>query len=230
MQKFAIEQKKRLVAALRKMKLFVFDLDGTLLDTLSDLTDSVNYALNKLGLPLKTDEQVRRMVGNGIAVTLLKAMGDGKENLLQQAKQFQQEYYNAHCNDKTVPYNGVKRLLAQLKLRGYIVAVYTNKAQAAAEDLCGKQFGTDVDYVIGTISDDETKPSATRLLRLMNKLSVPKQNCVYCGDSDVDIDTARNAGVRCISAAWGFKDKSFLLRYGATDIADSPEQVLSFVK
>ncbi len=211
------------------MKLFVFDLDGTLLNTLDDLTDSVNAALAALKLPLRTSAEIRHMVGNGIAVTLLRAMGNGNEQKLEMAKEYQQRYYNAHCNDKTVPYDGVKWTLARLRDMGYTIVVYTNKANDIAQAVCDKQLEGLVDYVIGTTTHGHTKPSADRLLSLMHTLGVSSQECLYCGDSDVDIATARNADIKCICATWGYQDRAYLVSCGGAFFADCPQQIVELV-
>ena len=205
------------------MKLAVFDLDGTLLDTLPDLTDSVNYAMGKLGLPCYTNKQVAAMVGSGMAVTLTRALG--KENLdkLHEARLLQGEYYSAHCNDKTKPFDGVLQLLARLHKDGVSVAVYSNKDQAFAESTCAKQFGNLVDYVVGTKPDGAIKPDVTELKKLVSKIGA--DNCVYCGDSDVDVMTARNANMPCVSVTWGYRNKQQLIDAGATVFADDCSQV-----
>lgn len=208
------------------MKLFVFDLDGTLLNTLDDLTDSVNAALAALKLPLRTSAEVRGMVGNGIAVTLLRALGKENEQHVEMAKEYQQRYYNAHCNDKTVPYDGIKWTLSRLRDMGYAIAVYTNKDSHAAQAVCDKQLGGLVDHVIGTDAHGQTKPSADRLLSLMRTLGVSPCDCLYCGDSDVDIATARNADIKCICATWGYQDRAHLISCGATLFADCPQQLV----
>lgn len=208
-------------------KIIFFDLDGTLLDTLQDLTDSVNYAMDKLGLARYTAEQVREMVGNGVVVLMRRAVTSEHSNLAEQALVYQREYYNKHTNDYTKPYDGIESMLYYLKDKGFTIAVHTNKDANCAWNLCREYFGTElIEYVCGTC-DSITKPNPARVLDLMKSRSVSKSNAVYCGDSDVDLQTAANAGINCISVTWGFRSKDFLLARGAKYLADSPLDVIS---
>lgn len=215
--------------AVRKMtKLVLFDLDGTLLDTLQDLTNSVNYAMTKLNLPTYTAEQVKGMIGNGVVVLMQRALTNKHINLHSQALTMQRSYYSQHNQDNTKPYDGILDMLADLKRRGFTLAIHTNKDEASAIALCKKHFGGLIDYVCGTTSA-VTKPNPEKALNLMEKLGVEKQNATYCGDSDVDILTANNAGIRCISVTWGFRTAQFLAEHGATYLADSPKTLLKTI-
>lgn len=210
------------------MKLMVFDLDGTLLNTLPDLTDSVNYAMQTLGLPTYTQAEVAQMVGSGMTVTLTRALGKQNLDYLAEAKKLQAEYYAEHCNDKTAPFDGVTDMLQTLAANGIAVAVYSNKDQPFAEATCAKQFGTLVPYVVGTGPDGVIKPDATRLLTLTQRIGADR--CLYCGDSDVDVLTARNADMPCVSVPWGYCTRKQLVESGATILCDTPEQVLQYAK
>ena len=185
------------------MKLMIFDLDGTLLDTLPDLTDSVNFAMTMLGLRNYSRAEVGRMVGNGMTVTLTRALGQGNITLLDEAKRLQAEYYSAHCNDKTVPFDGINRLLERLKSDNVHVAV-------------------------GTGPDGVTKPDTKRLLARIAEIGATK--CMYCGDSEVDIMTAANADMPCVSVTWGYRTREELVASGATMVADTAEQVYDFAQ
>ncbi len=210
------------------MKLMIFDLDGTLLDTLPDLTDSVNFAMTMLGLRNYSRAEVGRMVGNGMTVTLTRALGQGNITLLDEAKRLQAEYYSAHCNDKTVPFDGINRLLERLKSDNVHVAVYSNKDQAFAEATCAAHFGDEVDFVVGTGPDGVTKPDAKRLQARIDEIGATK--CMYCGDSEVDIMTAANADMPCVSVTWGYRTREELVASGATMVADTAEQVYDFAQ
>lgn len=211
-------------------KLIIFDLDGTLLDTLSDLTDSVNYAMAELGLPVYSSEQVRMMVGNGVSVLMRRAVTDKHIELHSQALSLQRQYYNAHTDAHTKPYDGVMDMLSTLHRRGFTVAVHSNKDENCARNLCGKYFGGLIDYVCGTTDYAVTKPNPVKVLDLMSRLEVSRDNAVYCGDSDVDIVTARNAQIPCISVTWGFRGEQFLRECGAEHIADTPSRVVEIAE
>lgn len=209
-------------------KLILFDLDGTLLDTLTDLTNSVNYAMTELNLPTYNAEEVREMIGNGVVVLMQRALTNKHINLHPQALAMQRSYYSQHNQDNTKPYNGILDMLAELKRRGYTLAVHTNKDESSAVALCEKHFGGLMDYVCGTTSDI-TKPNPEKALKLMEKLGVEKQNAIYCGDSDVDILTACNAGIRCVAVTWGFRAAQFLTEHGAKYLAETPLKLLETI-
>lgn len=206
-------------------RLIVFDLDGTLLDTLADLTASVNYAMRELSLPTYTSAQVRNMVGNGLVKLMSRAVAD-RQDLHESALAFQRKYYSVHTDDYTKPYDGVESMLSELKANGFTIAVHTNKDEDFAKSLIARYFGEKVDFVCGTTSD-VIKPNPEKITRLMETLQISAEHAVYCGDSDVDVQTARNAGVECISVTWGFRDREFLTEHGATHFANSPKDVLS---
>ena len=210
-------------------KLVIFDMDGTLLNTLSDLTASVNYAMRKLNLPEYGEKDVEKMVGNGVRVLMLRAVTEKRKELSEEALRLQREYYNLHTNDKTHPYEGVSEMLKTLKKKNFTVAAHTNKDEAFARRLKETYFPDCVDYVCG-MTEGLTKPDPKRILELMERINVDKRFAVYCGDSDVDIDTAKNAGIKCISVTWGFRSREFLLQYGAEYLADVPEQVIKYAE
>lgn len=209
-------------------KLVVFDMDGTLLNTITDMTASVNYAMDKLSLPRYREEEVKYMVGNGVRMLMLRAVTEKRKELLNEAIRLQREYYNLHTNDKTRPYDGVIDMLKTLKEKNFIVAAHTNKDENFAERLKETYF-SDCLYCVCGMTENLTKPNPKRILDLMRELGVEKKNAVYCGDSDVDINTAKNAGIKCVSVTWGFRSREFLINSGAEYLADSPEQVVSAV-
>ena len=206
-------------------KLIVFDLDGTLLDTLDDLTAAVNAALKGAGLPLRTREEVRTFIGNGIVKLMERAVGAPRTDFDKMMQAFR-EYYALHCQDKTRIYDGVEEMLSALKKTGVKLAVLSNKADFATKKLVQSYFADVFDSAIG---ENESagiakKPSPTALFALMEKWGVTQAETLYVGDSEVDIQTAKNAGVRCLSVAWGFKDEAFLRENGATDVVHMPKQ------
>lgn len=204
----------------------VFDLDGTLLDTLADLTDSVNFAMEKLGLPIHSQDSVREKIGSGVSVLMSRALG-GQLELHSQALRLQREYYHLHGGDKTHPYAGVQQALRLLRDNDVKIVVHTNKDEAVAKQLCNEIFGKTVDFVCGTVDDSAVKPNAERLVALLKKTNCTK--AVYCGDSDVDVATAQNAGIPCLSVTWGFRNKRFLSEHGASLFADTPEEAARII-
>lgn len=210
-------------------EVIIFDLDGTLLNTLDDLHASVNAALTKFSFPNRTKEEVRAFVGNGIAKLVERAIGKPSPLFDATLAEFKR-HYGAHCTDETKPYDGVLSLLKELKACGVKTAVVSNKADFAVKKLAKEYFG---DLLSEAIGEDEEhgirkKPTPDSLLFVMEKLGASKQKTAYVGDSEVDIQTARNAGVDCISVTWGFKDKAFLAENGATVFVDTPDEILKF--
>ncbi len=190
-------------------------MDGTLLDTLDDLTDATNYALRAHGYPERTISEIRCFVGNGAANQMRLSVPEGEDFAPVLATY--KPYYDAHCQIKTAPYAGVLDALAELK--DYPMAVVSNKPHSAVQVLCKLYFGEI--YARGEAPDCPRKPAPDMILRTMEELGVEK--CVYVGDSEVDVLTARNAGVPCLSVLWGFRDKDVLIESGATHFCESPE-------
>lgn len=196
----------------------IFDLDGTLLDTLEDLADAVNTALEKNGHPRRSLDEVRRFVGNGAAQLIRLATPEGAD--LQTMMDDFMEHYGAHCRDKTRPYDGIPEALEELK-KEYPLAVVSNKPDVAVKSLCHELFpGV---YGAGERQGIPRKPAPDMLLTAMKEIGVEK--CVYIGDSDVDLATARNAGVPCISVLWGFRDREELLTAGASLFCSHPREL-----
>lgn len=206
----------------------IFDLDGTLIDTLDDLTNSVNYALSCLNMPLRSRGEVKNMIGNGVSVLMQRALGCDDADLHRRALCLQREFYASHESENSRPYDGICKMLQSLKKTGYVICVYTNKDEKVAKTLCGNKLGNLCDYVCGTVDDGKTKPDAQRLLQLLNSLNNP--GSVYCGDSDVDILTARNAHLPCVCVTWGYRDRQFLASRGARYFADTPDDVVRLVR
>jgi phosphoglycolate phosphatase len=212
-------------------KAVIFDLDGTLLNTLEDLTDAVNAALSSENLPLRTIEEIREFVGNGILKLIERAVPSGKENpAFDDVYKVFREYYGEHCQDKTAPYEGVLSLLEKLAAKHVSMAVVSNKADFAVQELIPVYFGNFINVAHG---EDEAngirkKPAPDMVYRTMEELGCTKENTVYVGDSDVDLQTASNSGLDAIAVSWGFRDRQFLEKNGAEHIIDKPEQLLEF--
>lgn len=198
-------------------KLVVFDLDGTLLDTLDDLTASTNAALTMHGFPTRTREEVRSFIGDGIVKLLERSVGvENYPRMEEMIKNFR-AYYKEHCKDATCPYAGIMTLLPALREKGIKLAVLSNKVHAATQELIADYFPNLFDVVMGEneAAGIKRKPSPVALLKIMEDTGFSKAETAYVGDSEVDIQTARNAEVDCISVTWGFKNESFLKEQGA---------------
>jgi phosphoglycolate phosphatase len=209
------------------METYVFDLDGTLLDTLDDLTDAVNFALAACELPTRTREEVRAFIGNGIKTLMVRAVGETNADRAEETLRIFKVYYAEHCLDKTKPYDGVKETLAELLKRGKKIAVVSNKADFATKKLCLSLF-PEIPVAIGENESAgvRKKPAPDAVLAALQALNAQKETAVYVGDSEVDIQTANNAGIPCVSVSWGFKDREFLLANGAMKIIDEPKELL----
>ena len=208
----------------------IFDLDGTLLDTLEDLADAVNHALSQMGMPGRTIDEVRQFVGNGVAKLMERAVPTGTDpEQTAQALAIFKDYYELHKEDKTAPYAGVVELLSALHQRGYKLAVVSNKFDRAVKDLMPRYFPGLIHAAAGEDEDNGVpkKPDPTMVHRVMAELGAGK--AVYIGDSEVDMETARNSGLPCISVTWGFRDRDFLLANGADTFADTPAEILELV-
>ena len=208
-------------------KTYIFDLDGTLLDTLDDLASSVNYALRKAGLPERTLDEVRAFVGNGVRKLMVRSVpgGDGHagfENILSSFR----EHYSRHDKEQTRPYPGVVEMLRALKSRGARIAVVSNKFNSATQSLCKYYFDGLVDVAVGEHDGVEKKPAPDIVNEALDLLCVGKEDAVYVGDSDVDIMTARNSGMPCISVLWGFRDRPFLENAGARVFVNTPAELV----
>lgn len=200
------------------MNTVIFDLDGTLLDTLEDLTDSVNYAMQKYGFPTHTIEEVRTFVGNGAPKLLERSIPQGVENpAYEEALAAFKAHYAEHCEDKTKPYAGVPEMLARLKTEGYHLAVVSNKFDGAVKKLCQKYFGEFISVSIGESAKVKRKPAPDTVYRALRELGCDASDAVYVGDSEVDIRTAKNAGLPCISVTWGFRSAEKLRSEGAAE-------------
>lgn len=210
----------------------IFDLDGTLLNTLQDLTDAVNAGLISQGFPVRTIEEVRVFVGNGIRKLLERAVPDGAENTrFPEVESFFREYYGRHCLDRTVPYDGIIPLLKELKEAGVRMAVVSNKADFAVKELIPVFFDGFIDVAHGENerAGIKKKPAPDMVYQALKELGCRPKEAVYVGDSDVDIATAENAGLDSVSVCWGFRGREFLEAHGAVTLIDRPEELIKFL-
>jgi len=213
------------------IKAAIWDLDGTLLNTLDDLAASTNAALAANGLPTHTTDEVRMFVGNGIGKLIERAVPNGREN-----PKFQAVYdafvahYGAHSRDRTKPYDGILPMLDALAAQGVKLAIVSNKIDFAVKALSRDYFGGRMQAAIGDDPSRRRKPAPDSVLEAMRQLGVTRAETVYIGDSDVDYATAKNAGVDCILVEWGFRDRAFLESLGATVFAKKPEDILDIVE
>jgi len=207
---------------------YIFDLDGTLLDTLADLTASVNYALRQYQMPVHSQESVRGMVGNGVRLLMRRAVPGGEDNpLFEDVFATFRHHYMEHSLDTTRPYAGITETLQELRKRGARLAVVSNKFYAATQELVA-HFFPEVEVAIGEHEAEgiRKKPAPDTVCEALRQLGCTKEGAVYVGDSDVDVETARNSGLPCISVLWGFRDREFLVQHGAATFISRPEELL----
>lgn len=214
----------------------IFDLDGTLLNTLDDLHASVTYALRELGLPQLPKMATRRYLGNGVKNLVWKCVEhvdkDAQDELKDKALAFFRNYYMQHSMDMTRPFDGVMEMLSECKKSGMMTAIVSNKLDAAVKDLHKQFFADLISLAIGETADVKRKPApdmvdeAVKQLSLKFGVDISKEECVYVGDSEVDIETAKNAGMKCVAVSWGFRDKDWLEQCGAEVIIDDSKELL----
>ncbi len=213
---------------MKQYSTYIFDLDGTLLDTIQDLATSVNYALSQCRMPERTLDEVRRFVGNGVRLLMIRAVPAGEDNpRFQEAFDIFRSHYLEHSLDTTAPYPGIMEMLQRLKANGKRMAVVSNKFDTATKELIRHFFGNLIEVAIGEneAAGVRKKPAPDTVNEALRQLGVGKEDAVYVGDSDVDIQTARNSGLPCISVLWGFRDREFLLESGATTFVQSPDNI-----
>lgn len=202
----------------------IFDLDGTLLYTLEDLQKSVNFALTNHGFPTRTIEEIRVFVGNGVKKLMERSIPDGENNpVFEQCLAEFKDYYGKTMADNVKPYDGILELLNKLNSQGIKCAVVSNKYDVAVKQLCAKYFGSNILIAIGESENIRKKPAPDSVLKVIKELHA--KNPVYVGDSEVDIQTAQNANIPCISVAWGYKDTEFLVQNGAKIVVNSADEL-----
>ena len=214
-----------------KYKLIIFDLDGTILDTLADLKNSLNHALTKNDLPERTLPEVRQFVGNGILKLIERAVpADASADAVQKIFADFMAHYKLHCADLTRPYDGIPELIRALHEEGCLIAVVSNKADAAVQNLCRQYFPGLIDLAVGERKNVKKKPAPDSVFEVMRQLNCAAVESIYIGDSEVDIRTALNAGIDSIIVEWGFRDREFLLSQGAGVTAGSPKMLYDLLK
>lgn len=210
-----------------KYNTYIFDLDGTLLDTLQDLANAVNHAMREMKYPERTVDEVRRFIGNGIRMLIKRAAPQGisVEDYEKTLAVFT-AYYLDHISDFTKPYDGIAEVIKTLKSKGCKVAVVSNKADEAAKKVVKDYFGDIFDMVVGKMDRFPSKPEPDSVLYVIETLGADKDKCIYSGDSEVDVQTAHNAGLPCVGVTWGNRDVSELIAAGAEYIVEKPNEIL----
>ncbi len=205
----------------------IFDMDGTLLDTLKDLRHALNTGLSEQGLPERSLEEVRRFVGDGFEKLCERGTPNGRQNpAFERVLARARAEYSARGSVYTEAYEGIPALLEALSRAGIAIGVCSNKPDEDVAKLCGHYFGTLVDAAVGARPGVPLKPAPEPLFAVLQKLRVPPEDAVYAGDSQVDLQTAKNAKIRCISVLWGFRDREELSRAGAEVFAETPQELL----
>ncbi len=204
----------------------IFDLDGTLLNTLEDLKDSTNYALQKFGFPQRTLDEVRSFVGNGLRMLIVRAVPTGTEDaVIDAVLQTMKLHYAENYHNKTRPYDGIEALLMRLKAEGYPMAIVSNKADLVVALLRKLYFDTLIPVAVGETEGVLRKPAPDMVVEGLRRLGLPGAKAVYVGDSEVDLQTARNAGLPCLSVTWGFRSIQQLKEAGAQHLVHTPEEL-----
>ncbi len=208
----------------------IFDMDGTILNTLDDLRSSVNVSLRRFGFPERTREEIRRFVGNGARKLVERAVPAGTdEATVQHVLDFYKPYYEAHSQLQTAPYDGIPAMLTRLRAQGVRLAVASNKPDGAVKLLAAHYFPGLFDAAVGDTEGLRVKPSPDLLREAMRLLGADTESAVYIGDSEVDIATARNACLPCLSVTWGFRDAAFLAGKGAKTLVRTADELENLI-
>lgn len=215
---------------MKTIRAVLFDLDGTLLNTLNNITTAVNHTLTAYGMPTRTPSEVRTFVGNGVAILISRAVPDGTdENTTARVLRDFRVYYAEHALELTAPYDGILPALARLKGAGVAMAVVSNKPDISVEALRQHFFDAYIDIAIGDSPDRPHKPAPDGTLQVLARLGVPADEAIFVGDGDTDVLTAKNAGIPCLSVTWGFRDADDLRAAGATHLVDTPTQIADYI-
>lgn len=215
---------------MHKITTIIFDMDGTVLNTLDDLTDSVNYVFSKFGLPARSRDEYRQFFGNGIRYAMKCAAPEGTpDSLIEEMIPVFKEYYDIHCLDKTGPYDGIIDLMKELRDSGCKMAIVSNKIDSAVKELNERFFSEYVSVAIGERPGVSRKPAPDTVFAALAELGSSTDEAVYIGDSEVDLMTAKNSNLPCIAVLWGFRDRDFLIKNGASAFAKTPEDIISYL-
>ncbi len=211
-------------------KIIIFDLDGTLANTLEDLADAVNYGLKKEGLPIHSVEEYKIMVGNGADMLIKRAIAPIDDvTVFERVKGDFNTYYNKHSIVKTVAYDGISHMLAKLRKKNIVTAVLSNKPDQFVSNILNKIYPQHkFEYEWGKKPEYKVKPNPEALLAMLDKAGFKREECLYVGDSNVDCYTAKNAGVKCCGVSWGFRGREELVSCGADFIIDNPMELIDF--
>lgn len=208
----------------------IFDLDGTLIYSLEDIADSVNYAMKKYGFKEYTVDEVKDAIGNGVRLLIERITPDDvPEDVFESCLSDFKEHYSKNMYNKTRPYDGVVDMLRKLRGDGYKIAVLSNKFDSAVKELCDRYLDGLIDLAVGQKDGVKEKPDPAGVLAIAKELETPIETCLFVGDSEVDIQTANNAGIDCISVTWGYKDVNFLYENGASKLVYIPEDILELL-
>lgn len=204
----------------------LFDMDGTVLNTLGDLAAAMNYSLRHFNMPEREEQELKTFLGKGPAHFVRCSVAEGSSpEVCRQVQDFYEEYYDSHCQIKTAPYPGILELMARLKGRGVKLAVISNKQEPAVKLLAQRHFPGLLELAVGTGPSIPCKPDPSAVLSAMERMGVSAKESLYVGDMDVDLNTAKNAGIDCVGVAWGFMGREKLLSLGAARVADSAEEL-----
>ena len=208
-----------------------FDLDGTVVDSLQDIADAVNYTMRHFGLPEHSAAQLKPHLGWGVGPLMRSILPAGTTDARrEEILAFYRPYYAAHAGDKSRPFEGVRPMMAQLKANGLALCILSNKPDSAVQPLAERYFADLVCLAVGEVEGVRRKPCPDMLQAAADRLGFDLRRCLYVGDSEVDIDTAKNAGVDCVCVSWGFRSREELIRAGATDIIDAPEALVALAE
>lgn len=214
-----------------KRATLIFDLDGTILDTLTDLTDSVNYALEKGGFPPREKSEIRFILGNGARNLIYRSLPEKEaEKNLDATLEIFREHYEVNKSRTTAPYAGIVPMMEKLKADGFKIAIVSNKPDDAVQGLCDKFFSDVCDFAIGNCDAFPKKPAPDAIFHAIKKVGGEVENAVYIGDSEVDVLTAKSAGIPCISVMWGFRDVDYLKENGATIFAKDADDLAKIIE
>lgn len=212
------------------MKAFIFDLDGTLLDTIGDLHRATNYALRKFDFPERTLTEINSFVGNGLGILIRRAVpAEASEETVQAVLKEMKAYYADHYHDLTLPYPGIIDLLKSCKDNGISMAIVSNKADPFVKNLCNLFFKDLICVALGESPEQPRKPAPNMVFSALEQLGISPEEAYYVGDSEVDILTAKNAGLPCLAVTWGFRTEDFLVDSGATTLVHDPKELLNII-